>query len=183
MSIERILVGDVAAVLVHRPVLGRDQVPERVLLVGGRDARVGRVGRALGRRARMQQLPRARHAVRGVLREQLVQDRRARPAGADDEHRRRRCARRGSRDAARASRCTSSRLTSARTISLRGHDPAEQVEVGLVLERAQEDAHTVRASRRHRSRRARSRRAPRRATTPRRAGRARRASRDGARTR
>ena len=61
---QRILVGNVAAVLVHRPVLGRDEMPERVLLVGGRDARIGRVRRALGRRARVQQLPRARDAMR-----------------------------------------------------------------------------------------------------------------------
>ncbi len=77
------------------------------------------VRRALGRRARVQQLPRARDAVRGILREQLVQDRRARSAGADDEHRRVDALVEDLRDARASVACTSSRLTSARTISLR----------------------------------------------------------------
>ena len=46
-----------------------------------------------------------------------------------------RSVRRGSRGCGASVACTSSRLTSARTISLRAMDPAEQMEVGLFLER------------------------------------------------
>ena len=49
---------------------------------------IGVVGRGLGRRARTVDLPRERHAVRGILREEVVQDRRAGARLADDDDRR-----------------------------------------------------------------------------------------------
>ncbi len=51
------------------------------------DPRVGLVGRALRRRVRKHDLPGHRHAVGRILREELVQDRRARARQTDDDDR------------------------------------------------------------------------------------------------
>ena len=73
--------------LVHRAVLGYELVPELDVGLALLDARVRFVGRLLGRRARVPRLPRQRHPMRGVLRQQLVQDRRPRARQTDDEER------------------------------------------------------------------------------------------------
>ena len=67
---------------------GRTRSTPASVVVDLRDARVGVVRRGLGRRNRLVDLPRERNARRRVLREQLVQDRRARAALADDHDRR-----------------------------------------------------------------------------------------------
>ena len=72
---------------VHRLEAGDQAVDARQMLVDRGDARVGLVGGALRRRPGMHHLPGHRHAVRRVLRQQLVQDRRPGPRQADDEER------------------------------------------------------------------------------------------------
>ena len=72
---------------VHR-LEGRQQPVDagEVLLDGG-DARIALVGRALGWRPGMHHLPGQRNAIRGVLGEELVEDRRSGARQADDEDR------------------------------------------------------------------------------------------------
>ena len=73
---------------VHRLEAGDHELDAVEQLLRRRDARIGVVGRGLGRRQRPVDLPRERHAVRGVLREEVVQDRRAGARLADDDDRR-----------------------------------------------------------------------------------------------
>ena len=73
---------------VHRLEAGDHELDAVEQLLRRRDARVGVVGRGLGRRQRAVDLPRERHAVRGILREEVVQDRRAGAGLADDHDRR-----------------------------------------------------------------------------------------------
>ncbi len=84
-----------------------------------RDARVGLVGRALRRRPRVHHLPRHRHAVRRILRQELVQDRRAGARQADDEERALDAPARRSRDARACAAVMRSRFSSRRTRSVR----------------------------------------------------------------
>ena len=73
---------------VHLPELGEHEVDHRELRVDLLDPRVGEVRRGLGRRQRLVDLPRERHACVRVLREEVVEDRRAGAALADDDDRR-----------------------------------------------------------------------------------------------
>ena len=73
---------------VHRLEAGDHELDAVEQLLRRGDARIGVVGRGLGRRERVVDLPRERHAVRGILREQVVQDRRAGARLADDHDRR-----------------------------------------------------------------------------------------------
>ena len=68
----------------HRFVCGLQFRPERVHQMPDTTDRLD-IGSE--RLAGMEQFPRARRAVRGIEREQLVQDRRARATGSHDEHR------------------------------------------------------------------------------------------------
>jgi hypothetical protein len=81
--------GQSGAELVHGPVLGHDLVPELHLKRSARDARVVLLVAGLGRGAGVAHLPVQRHAVRGVLGQQLVQDRGpgARQPGDEDGRR------------------------------------------------------------------------------------------------
>ena len=73
---------------VHRLEAGDHELDAVEQLLRRRDARIGVVGRGLGRRQRAIDLPRERHAVRGILREEVVQDRGAGARLADDDDRR-----------------------------------------------------------------------------------------------
>ena len=73
---------------VHRLEAGNDELDALEQLLRRGDARVGVEGRGLGRRQRAIDLPRERHAVGGILREEVVQDRRAGARLTDDHDRR-----------------------------------------------------------------------------------------------
>ena len=129
--------------------------PGQVLLDRG-DARVGLVGGALGRRMHVHHLPRHRHPVGGILRQQLVQDRRPGARQTDDEERPLDRARRRSRDARFRAATMRRRFSSSRARSRARDDAPEQRERGLALEAVEQDAERLAKPRRPRSRRARS---------------------------
>ena len=118
---------------------------------------------SLGRRTGMAHLPVERHAVRRVLRQQLVQDRGAGARQARDEDRRSDGLARDLRAGACASRRAGagSRASSRRRCARSAR--AERVELRLGVEGAHEDAVGLEEVRRRRSRTGRSSRSPRRA--------------------
>ena len=71
---------------VHGLEAGQHPVDPAEVLLDLRDARIALEARTLGRRPGVHHLPGHRHAIRGVLRQQLVQDRGARARQADHEH-------------------------------------------------------------------------------------------------
>ena len=73
---------------VHRLEAGDQLLDAGEVLLDRRDARIGVEARALGWRPRAHHLPGRRHAIGGIAREQLVQDRRAGARQAEDEERR-----------------------------------------------------------------------------------------------
>ncbi len=129
---------DARAELVHRRVLGHGLVPELDLVLGARDARVARVGRALGRRAGETHLPVLGDPVVRVLGEDLVEDRGSRARQTGDEDRRLDPLCRDFRASLARLRELETVLEPVQHIAAQEHAP-ERMELGLGGRGAQED--------------------------------------------
>ncbi len=149
---------------------GDQAVDPRQMLVHRGDARVGLVRRALRRRPRIHHLPAHRHAVRRILRQQLVQDGRPGPRQADDDERAIDPAGRDLRMRRVHGGHAQAILEQTDDIGTGDH-AAEGGEPGVGLEGVAAGGAAARGTSARRSRRGRSSAAPGPAASPRRAGR------------
>ena len=131
------LLGESGAHRVHGPKARKDEVDHREGLVDLGDARVGVERLGLGRRDRAVHLPGGRDAGRRIQREQIVQDRGAGPALADDDDRRDDIGRRHL-GMLRAMRDDPEAIAQVRRDLARNHALSDLVEACLTVERVHE---------------------------------------------